>query len=239
MKRFRERPRPSRRTFVKGLAVGGAVASLGYWDPLYGRRLPTQGAGRPQRHRLRSPHRRDADEPHRRPADGADHQRHHSGADAALARGRHRHAAGGQRARRGRIDSLARHLAARQHGRRSGPEFRRHSSGRDISHTASTCGRAGPTGTTATRDSRSSAASTGRSSSSRASPSRSATTASTSCMLSDWTDENPERVFAKLKKQSDYYNFRQRTVGDFVRDVRERGLRRTAGRAQRRGARCE
>jgi FtsP/CotA-like multicopper oxidase with cupredoxin domain len=30
-------------------------------------------------------------------------------------------------------------------------------------------------------------------------------------MLTDWTDENPERVFAKLKKQSDYYNFHQRT----------------------------
>ena len=43
-------------------------------------------------------------------------------------------------------------------------------------------------------------------------------------MLSDWTDENPERVFAKLKKQPDYYNFRQRTLGDFLRDVRTHGL---------------
>ncbi|MGE4056105.1 MAG: copper resistance system multicopper oxidase [Vicinamibacterales bacterium] len=43
-------------------------------------------------------------------------------------------------------------------------------------------------------------------------------------LLSDWTDEDPERVFAKLKKQSDYYNFNKRTVGDFFRDVRERGL---------------
>ncbi|HEX7087953.1 MAG TPA: copper resistance system multicopper oxidase [Vicinamibacterales bacterium] len=43
-------------------------------------------------------------------------------------------------------------------------------------------------------------------------------------LLSDWTDEQPERVFAKLKKQSDYYNRRRRTVGDFVRDVREHGL---------------
>ena len=43
-------------------------------------------------------------------------------------------------------------------------------------------------------------------------------------MLSDWTDENPDRVFAKLKKQAHYYNFNQRTVGDFVRDVRERGF---------------
>ena len=43
-------------------------------------------------------------------------------------------------------------------------------------------------------------------------------------LLSDWTDENPERVFAKLKKQSDYYNFHKRTLGDFFRDVRERGF---------------
>ena len=43
-------------------------------------------------------------------------------------------------------------------------------------------------------------------------------------LLSDWTDEKPERVFAKLKKQSDYYNFHKRTLGDFIRDVRERGL---------------
>ncbi|MPZ20776.1 MAG: copper resistance system multicopper oxidase [Luteitalea sp.] len=46
-------------------------------------------------------------------------------------------------------------------------------------------------------------------------------------MLSDWTDEDPRRVFAKLKKQADYYNFHQRTVADFVRDVREHGLRTT------------
>jgi CopA family copper-resistance protein len=43
-------------------------------------------------------------------------------------------------------------------------------------------------------------------------------------MLTDWTDEDPARVFAKLKKRSDYYNFRQRTVGDFFRDVRRNGL---------------
>lgn len=44
-------------------------------------------------------------------------------------------------------------------------------------------------------------------------------------MLSDWTDEDPDRVFAKLKKQSDYYNFNQPTVGDLVRDIRQTGLR--------------
>ena len=43
-------------------------------------------------------------------------------------------------------------------------------------------------------------------------------------MLTDWTDEHPERIFAKLKKQSDYYNFRQRTAGTFLRDVRKNGL---------------
>ena len=42
-------------------------------------------------------------------------------------------------------------------------------------------------------------------------------------LLSDWTDEKPDRVFAKLKKQSDYYNFHKRTLGDFFRDARERG----------------
>jgi CopA family copper-resistance protein len=43
-------------------------------------------------------------------------------------------------------------------------------------------------------------------------------------LLTDWTDEDPARVFARLKKQSDYYNFRQRTVGDFFRDVRRHGF---------------
>ncbi|MCG4452867.1 copper resistance system multicopper oxidase [Pseudomonas sp. MMS21-TM103] len=42
-------------------------------------------------------------------------------------------------------------------------------------------------------------------------------------MLSDWSDEDPARVLAKLKKQSDYYNFHQRTLGDFIADVSEQG----------------
>ncbi len=46
-------------------------------------------------------------------------------------------------------------------------------------------------------------------------------------LLSDWTDERPERVLAKLKKQSDYYNWRQRTLVDFFRDLRRRGSRET------------
>ena len=43
-------------------------------------------------------------------------------------------------------------------------------------------------------------------------------------MLSDWTDENPDRVFAKLKKQSHYYNVNRLTFGDFWRDVGARGF---------------
>ena len=46
-------------------------------------------------------------------------------------------------------------------------------------------------------------------------------------MLSDWTDESPGRLFAKLKKHSDYYNFHQRTLGDFGRDVARQGWKAT------------
>ena len=42
-------------------------------------------------------------------------------------------------------------------------------------------------------------------------------------MLSDWTFEDPKRVLAKLKKMSSYYNFNQRTVFDFFRDVSRNG----------------
>lgn len=50
-------------------------------------------------------------------------------------------------------------------------------------------------------------------------------------LLSDWSDEKPEAIYAKLKKQSDYYNFRLRTAGDWWRDVAEKGLSQT--RAER------
>ena len=43
-------------------------------------------------------------------------------------------------------------------------------------------------------------------------------------LLSDWTFEHPHRVFAKLKKMSDSYNFQQRTVGEFFRDSQNDGL---------------
>ncbi len=33
-------------------------------------------------------------------------------------------------------------------------------------------------------------------------------------LLSDWTDHDPEHIYATLKKQSDYYNYHKRTLGD-------------------------
>ena len=42
-------------------------------------------------------------------------------------------------------------------------------------------------------------------------------------LLSDWSDRDPEHVYATLKKQGNYYNFAQPTVGDFLRDARADG----------------
>ncbi|MEH6455506.1 MAG: copper resistance system multicopper oxidase [Cocleimonas sp.] len=43
-------------------------------------------------------------------------------------------------------------------------------------------------------------------------------------LLSDWTDEKPENVYAKLKKMSHYYNTRERTLSDFTKEVKQMGL---------------
>ena len=43
-------------------------------------------------------------------------------------------------------------------------------------------------------------------------------------VLSDWTFESPERVFHKLKTMGQSYNYQQRTLGDFFRDVQRDGL---------------
>ncbi|MDI1302037.1 MAG: copper resistance system multicopper oxidase [bacterium] len=42
-------------------------------------------------------------------------------------------------------------------------------------------------------------------------------------LLSDWSDEDPHRILAKLKSQSSYYNQHPRTVADFFRDVKAKG----------------
>ncbi|WKJ88656.1 copper resistance system multicopper oxidase [Methylomonas montana] len=43
-------------------------------------------------------------------------------------------------------------------------------------------------------------------------------------MLSDWPRADPHRSMARLKKQSDYYNFQRRTVGDFFTDIQKLGF---------------
>lgn len=43
-------------------------------------------------------------------------------------------------------------------------------------------------------------------------------------MLSDWTDLDPKRLFARLKKMPSYDNYYQRTVSDFFRDSRASGI---------------
>ena len=42
--------------------------------------------------------------------------------------------------------------------------------------------------------------------------------------LSDWSDEKPSSVYRKIKLSADYYNFKQRTVGDFFSEVSEKGF---------------
>ncbi len=46
-------------------------------------------------------------------------------------------------------------------------------------------------------------------------------------MLSDWSDEDPRRIKSRLKRQSNYYNFHQRTLVDLFRDARRDGWRAT------------
>jgi CopA family copper-resistance protein len=46
-------------------------------------------------------------------------------------------------------------------------------------------------------------------------------------LLSDWTDLSGQALFARLKKMSSHDNYYKRTVGDFLQDVREDGLKAT------------
>jgi len=46
-------------------------------------------------------------------------------------------------------------------------------------------------------------------------------------ILSDWTDEDPADVYAKLKKQSHYYNRQERTAADTWNEIKEKGLSQT------------
>jgi CopA family copper-resistance protein len=42
-------------------------------------------------------------------------------------------------------------------------------------------------------------------------------------LLTDWTDHDPEHIYATLKRQSDYYNFNKRTAAEFFGDVSSKG----------------
>ena len=44
-------------------------------------------------------------------------------------------------------------------------------------------------------------------------------------LFSDWTDENPEHIFATLKQMSDFYNFQLPTAQDFARDANSMGVK--------------
>lgn len=46
-------------------------------------------------------------------------------------------------------------------------------------------------------------------------------------LLSDWSDEAPENIYAKLKKMGDYYNFRERTAGDLWDEIKAKGVAQT------------
>jgi len=46
-------------------------------------------------------------------------------------------------------------------------------------------------------------------------------------LLSDWTDTAPDKIYTTLKKMSHYYNYRERTVGDFWSDVKAKGFAKT------------
>jgi CopA family copper-resistance protein len=43
-------------------------------------------------------------------------------------------------------------------------------------------------------------------------------------LLSDWPEADPHRTLARLKKQSDYYNFQKRTIVDLFQDIKQIGL---------------
>ncbi|HEX6834395.1 MAG TPA: copper resistance system multicopper oxidase [Rudaea sp.] len=43
-------------------------------------------------------------------------------------------------------------------------------------------------------------------------------------LLADWSDEDPEAIYAALKRRSDFYNIAQPTAAEFFRDARNAGV---------------
>ncbi len=48
-------------------------------------------------------------------------------------------------------------------------------------------------------------------------------------LLSDWTDRDPLDLYRLLKRQPGYFNYNDRTLGDFVRDSKRDGFKSTLG----------
>lgn len=51
-------------------------------------------------------------------------------------------------------------------------------------------------------------------------------------LLSDWADATPQQIYAKLKQLSHYYNTRERTLGDFIREAQQDGVAKTFNNRQ-------
>ncbi len=47
-------------------------------------------------------------------------------------------------------------------------------------------------------------------------------------VLSDWSDESPESIYANLKKNSEHYNYQERTISDLWSDIKSKGVSKTA-----------
>ncbi len=45
--------------------------------------------------------------------------------------------------------------------------------------------------------------------------------------LTDWSDEDPNKIYAKLKKLSHYYNFKERTLSDLIHEIQTNGVAKT------------
>ncbi|WP_315856967.1 copper resistance system multicopper oxidase [Microbulbifer agarilyticus] len=46
-------------------------------------------------------------------------------------------------------------------------------------------------------------------------------------LLTDWSDQSPQDIYATLKKEGHYYNRRRRTVGDLWEEIRQKGVSQT------------
>ena len=132
-----------------------------------------------------------------------------------------------------KLDPLARHHPAGRHGRRAGPELHGHRAGRDVHvslHGEPVRHVLVPQPFALSGTDR---AVRRRSSIEPRDGERFPAEREHVVLLSDWTDADPEHIYATLKKQSNYYNFGKPTAGDFLRDAQRARRRRGA---RRRGA---